>query len=241
MDQRSIGTIGTTVGNNREEHVVNIEAFDSNLFGKTILYQKHTNVNDYHQLPPIKDKCSDLRQPFKRRLLISNIHNKHINNIFFDYDTIYYIQDISDWSLILTYIVHAPKPIFILIDNITIPNIVWTKIQGMKQTMGGSMTIVHISNIPVQSIHPYNTVFFQPISHATLPSMLDIIYGQILSLKHSYNMREFKETVAELRIADAGLCIMNNNELYWYDPVDNEIIIKPQKMAEILRWLSNHC
>lgn len=230
----------------QQQTVVNIEAFDENLFGKIILYQKHTHPEDYHRLPPIREKCNDLRVPYKRRLLISNIHNKHINNVFFDYDTIFYIQEMSDWSLVLTYIAHSPKPLFILIENVTIPNIVWTKLIGLKQgNSGGSgglpMTIVHFMNTPVASIQPYTCVFYQPIMTATPASILDNIYTQILTTKHSYNMREFRETIAELRIADAGLCIMNGTELYWYDPVESDVKIGSGKMAEILRWLSAHC
>jgi hypothetical protein len=258
----------------QQQTVVNIEAFDENLFGKIILYQKHTHPEDYHRLPPIREKCNDLRVPYKRRLLISNIHNKHINNVFFDYDTIFYIQEMSDWSLVLTYIAHSPKPLFILIENVAIPNIVWTKLIGLKQGANGNsqegfnsrgvggqegfnsrgvgggaglpsaglpMTIVHFMNTPVASIQPYTCVFYQPIMTATPASILDNIYTQILTTKHSYNMREFRETIAELRIADAGLCVLNGIELYWYDPVDNDIKIGSGKMAEILRWLSAHC
>lgn len=230
----------------QQQTVVNIEAFDENLFGKIILYQKHTHPEDYHRLPPIREKCNDLRVPYKRRLLISNIHNKHINNVFFDYDTIFYIQEMSDWSLVLTYIAHSPKPLFILIENVAIPNIVWTKLIGLKQGNSGgaspsSMTIVHFMNTPVASIQPYTCVFYQPIMTATPASILDNIYSQILTTKHSYNMREFRETIAELRIADAGLCVLNGIELYWYDPVDSDVKIGSGKMAEILRWLSAHC
>lgn len=230
--------MATNVLITRETDVVNIEAFDTNLFGKIILYQKHTNGSDYHRLPPIKEKCVDLRQPYKRRLLICNSHNKHINNTFFEYDTIFNMHDISDWSLVLTYIVHSPKPLFILIDNVMIPNIVWTKFQSLK---GNNITIVHIANTPVQTIQSYNAIFFQPIVPTTPVSVLDIIYGQIQSVKHSYSMREFKETIAELRIADAGLCIINHTEMYWYDPVENDVKISPEKMSEILRWLAGHC
>ena len=194
-----------------------IDAFQENIHGLKILCQGPFTEG---QFPPVLEYATSLKTPFKRRVLLT------MNPLFIpgiQYSAIFQMKDMMDWSLALTYILHAPKDVLVVAEDIPIPDAVWAK---LNQTI----TFVHIvtAPIPVSNLKPYDILFFAPIrdsSGYTADTMFKTL--QTMYRHTSYQVKEFKETLNELRVAGAGLVLRvaltpEKNQLYWYDPVSEE-------------------
>ena len=151
------------------------------------------------------------------------------------YDTVFHIKDTADWTLLLTYITYAPKPLLVVSEDMAIPDGLWPKIT--RQT-----TFVNITSSLVISVRAYDAVFFAPMEDVS-NSYADYVYKMLQSLyRASYSTKEHKEILQELRVAQAGLVWSKVDEesqggsVFWYDPVSIQTAdrLTPNQMAEIL-------
>jgi hypothetical protein len=220
-----------------DTHTVQIDAFNKNLHGCRILCQGPFSNGKY---APIMESIQKLREPFKKKILLTRAAFSLSKFIPLQYDATFQVKDSQDWTLILTYITYAPKPLLVVAEDVPIPDALWQKINR-------TTTFVNITSSNVLNIRPYDTIFFAPIEELT-NSYTDYVYKLLQSVyKHSYTTKEHKEVLQELRVALAGICWTKYEEdtaggaIYWYDPVsenqgDN---LSNKQMSELFTWLAD--
>jgi hypothetical protein len=179
-----------------DTHTVQIDAFNKNLHGCRILCQGPFSNGKY---APIMESIQKLREPFKKKILLTRAAFSLSKFIPLQYDATFQVKDSQDWTLILTYITYAPKPLLVVAEDVPIPDALWQKINR-------TTTFVNITSSNVLNIRPYDTIFFAPIEELT-NSYTDYVYKLLQSVyKHSYTTKEHKEVLQELRVALAGIC-----------------------------------
>ena len=211
---------------------IQIEAYNKNLHGCKILCQgPFTN-----KFAPIIESIQKLREPFKKKILLTNATFSFSKYISLQYDAVFQVKDTYDWTLILTYITYAPKPLLIVAEDIIIPDALWQKIN--------KVTFVNMTSTYVSNIRPYDAIFFSPMEELSVYSdyvlkILQAVY------KSSYSQKDHKEIIHELRVAGAGICWTRHEEdptgnIYWYDPVMNQgDSLSNKQMSELFNWLSH--
>lgn len=235
---------------------IEVEAFNVKLHGCKILCQGPF----FGKYPPILEAVEKLREPFKRRILIGRTPFSFSKALPLQYDATFQIKETSaDWSLILTYIAYAPKPLLAIAEDVEIPDAVWGKISA-------ATTFVHIAQTPIRNIRVYDAVFFAPVGgemdagaagfgaggyadsvragsdRSAQPALLaaDYVFRQIQMLyKGNYTQTEYKEIIAELRVAGAGLAYTGGS-MYWYDVVTSQgsEALSRKQLSELFSWLS---
>jgi len=214
---------------------IKLDAFNTNLHGCRILCQGPFPK----QYPPIMDSIQKLREPFKKKILLTNTPFGISKYLPMAYDTVFHIKDTADWTLLLTYITYAPKPLLVVSEDIVIPDGLWPKIT--RQT-----TFVNFAASLVLSGRPYDAIFFAPMEDVS-NVYADYVYKMLQSLyRASYSPKEHKEILQELRVAQAGLVWSKVEEesqggsVCWYDPVAIQATdrLTPNQMAEILTALA---
>lgn len=214
-----------------------MDAFNTNLHGCRILCQGPFPKQLY---PPIMESIQMLREPFKKRILLSTTPFGISKYLPMVYDTIFHIKEAGDWTLFLTYLTYAPKPNLVVSEDIVIPDGLWSKIT--RQT-----TFVNFTSAQVVGIRPYDTIFFAPMEDISASysdymfKILQIVY------RSSYSQKEHKEILQELRVASAGLVWSRVDEdvqggsVYWYDPISIQAAatLTSNQVADILLILAN--
>jgi hypothetical protein len=192
---------------------ISLESFNTNLHGCRILCQgpfpKGKN-------PPIMESIQKLREPFKRKILLSNMAFSMSKYLPLSYEAVFHVKDAQDWSMILTYLTYAPKPLLVVSEDITLPDGLWQKLPQHT-------TFVNITSASVIQLRPYDAIFFAPMEELATP-YADYIYKALQSVyKANYTQKEHKEILQELRIAGAGIAWCKEDQkgsaVYWYDPV----------------------
>jgi len=212
-----------------------IEAFNTNVHGSKILCQGPFQQGKY---PPIMDSIQQLRQPFKKKILISNMAFSLSKYMSMVYDVHFQVKDSQDWTLALTYMTYAPKPLLVMVEDVAIPD-------GLWQKLNRSTTLVHWVSSPVLQIRPYDTIFFASTDDTV--SYSDTVYKILQSVyKASYSVKEHKEITQELRVATAGMVWSKVDEeaqgrVFWYDPISHQgDHLTNKQLSELFQWLSNH-
>ena len=214
---------------------IKLDAFNTNLHGCRILCQGPFSK----QYPPIMDSIQKLREPFKKKILLTNASFGISKYLPMAYDTVFHMKDTADWTLLLTYLTYAPKPLLVVSEDMVIPDGMWPKVT--RQT-----TWINITSHPVLSIRAYDAIFFTPmedISNTYADSMYKILQSVY---RASYSQKEHREILQELRVAQAGLVWSKVDEesqggsVCWYDPVSIQATDKltPSQVAEILTLLA---
>ena len=208
---------------------IKIDAFNTNLHGCRILCQGPF-LNKY---APIMESIQKLKEPFKKKILLTKIAFSFCKYLPLQYDGVFQVKDSQDWTLILTYITYAPKPLLVVSEDVIIPDALWQKLN--------KTTFVNITSLHV-NIRPYDAIFFSPIEELSTPytdyalKVLQSVY------KASYSQKDHKEILQELRVAGAGICWSKHEEegnIYWYDPVVNQgDSLSNKQMSELFSWLS---
>ena len=210
---------------------IKLDAFNTNLHGCRILCQGPFPK----QYPPIMESIQKLREPFKKRILLSNTPFGISKYLPMAYDTVFQMKESVDWTLLLTYITYAPKPLLVVSEDIVIPDGLWPKIT--RQT-----TFVNITSATVLHVRSYDAIFFTPMEDVS-NSYADYVFKLLQSLyRASYSMKEHREILQELRVAQAGLVWSKVDEesqggsVCWYDPVSIQAAdrLTPNEMAEVL-------
>jgi hypothetical protein len=212
-----------------------IEAFQTNLHGAKILCQGPFPTD---RQPPILESITDRRQPFQKKVLLSLTPFSFSKSLTLSYDATFHVASAMDWSLALTYITHAPKPLLVVADDIPVPDAVWSRIPR-------TVTFVHLLTTPVRSPKLYDAVFFAAIQDSTSPYS-EQTYRVLQSLIGSLGTKEYREIVNELRVATAGIAWSKIDEsteagaLYWYDPVKQQgaETLSKKQLADLFSWLA---
>lgn len=219
-----------------DTQTVQIDAFNTNLHGTRILCQGPFPNGKY---APIMEYIQKLRDPFKKKILLTKTAFSLSKFMPLQYDAVFQVKDSQDWTLILTYITYAPKPLLVVAEDIVIPDALWQKINR-------TTTFVNITSSYVLNIRPYDAIFFAPIEELT-HSYTDYIFKLLQSVyKASYSPKEHKEILQELRVASAAICWTKYEEdkpggaIYWYDPVPSNQgdSLSNKQMSELFGWLS---
>jgi hypothetical protein len=184
------------------------------------------------------ESIQKLREPFKKKLLLTRAAFSLCQSIPLQYDASFQVKDTSDWTLILTYITYAPKPLLVVSEDVPIPDGLWQKLTK-------STTFVNISSSHVLNVRPYDAIFFASIEELTI-SYAEYVFKVLQSIyKSSYTQKEHKEVLQELRVAGAGICWTRHEEttaggsIYWYDAVNNQgDSLSNKQMSELFIWLS---
>ena len=218
-----------------DTQTVQIDSFNTNLHGCRILCQGPF-PNKY---APIMDSIQKLREPFKKKILLTRAAFSLNKFLPLQYDGCFQVRDSQDWTLILTYITYAPKPLLVVAEDIPIPDGLWQKLT--KAT-----TFVNITSSYQVNIRPYDTVFFAPIEELN-SSYTEYVFKILQSIyKASYTQKEHKEILQELRVANAGICWTKHQEdrqggaIYWYDPVEKNEgdSLSNKQLSELFSWLA---
>jgi hypothetical protein len=218
---------------------VHINAFQTSLHGTAILCQGPFPKS---KLPPILESTEDLKAPFKRKVLLTNSPFA-FRTLSLSYDATFQIREGMDWSLALTYILHAPKDVLVVVEDLPIPDAFWPKLHK-------SITVVHIVSAPLKNLKPYSTVLFAPIEELTT-GYADTVFKALIALyKKTYSQQTFKELIQELKVAGASVAwtkigeattLDSSGSLYWYEPTETQgtdTLTKPQ-LADLFGWLSS--
>lgn len=215
---------------------VTIDAFNTNLHGCRILCQGPF-PNKY---APIMDSIQKLREPFKKKIILTRAAFSLNKYLPLQYDATFQVRDSQDWTLILTYITYAPKPLLVVAEDVPIPDGLWQKLTK-------AITFVNITSSYQVNIRPYDAIFFAPIEELA-SGYTDYVFKILQSIyKQSYTQKEHKEILQELRVANAGICWTKHQEdrqggeLYWYDPVEKNQgdSLSNKQMRELFLWLSD--
>ena len=222
---------------------IQVDAFNVNLHGTKILCQGPWIGNKF---PPIIESVEKLRDPFKRKILISKTPFSFSKALPLQYDATFQIKEINDWSLILTYITYAPKPLLVIAEEIEVPDAIWLKLTS-------TTTFVHICNTPIRNIRAYDAIFFAPIEDTNVAGFgkgdacstpiggyPDYVFRTIqMVYRATYTQKEFKEIINELRVAGAGLAY-TGGAIYWYDVVTTQggETISKKQLSDLFSWLA---
>jgi len=213
-----------------------IDAFNTNLHSCRILCQGPFQNGKY---APIMEYIQKLREPFKKKILLTRTAFSLSKYMPLQYDAVFQVKDTQDWTLILTYITYAPKPLLVVAEDIVIPDGLWQKLTRVT-------TFVNITSSYVLNIRPYDTIFFAPIEEFGT-SYAEYVYKLLQSVyKANYSQKEHKEVLQELRVANAGICWTKHEEdslngaIYWYDPVtsNNGDSLTDKQLSELFMWLA---
>jgi hypothetical protein len=186
------------------------------------------------------ESIQKLREPFKKKILLTRVAFSFSKYLPLQYDATFQVKDTHDWTLILTYITYAPKPLLVVAEDIQIPD-------GLWQKLNRTVTFVNINSSYVVNIRPYDAIFFAPIEELTT-SYTEYVYKLLQSIyRHNYTQKEHKEVLQELRVAKAGIAWSRHEEdtqggnIYWYDPVESNQgdSLSNKQMSELFGWLSD--
>ena len=231
---------------------VQLEAFQANLHSGRILLQGPFEPGKY---PPILEAIQNIREPFRRHILITSHPNNYTSTIKLSYETTFKISAPIDWSLALNYIQHligqsGNTPLLIVVEDLEVPDGFWSKLSGQSRITVVHFTAHHIKIRPgLAAIYDSIFVPFQSdLGAQATQHIFSILQGVF---RATWNYAEFREILTEIRAAGAGLCWTRlggggngaqgkSGNIFWYDPVHS---IRTQqldrdKIARILRWVA---
>ena len=215
------------------DNTIHLEAFQANLHGLKILCQGPFIKGAF---PPVLEAIENIKIPFQRKVLLIGGDASPLATTFsLKYDATFHIGNTIDWSLALTYILHAPKDVLVVTEDIPIPDAVWSKLSK-------TITFLSVVKTPLKNVMPYDAVFFAAMEDFGTAYASDTVYKAVLTLtRKPYGPKEYRDILQELRVANAGLAWLKGSEsLFWYDPVsENSEQLSRKQLAELFRWLSS--
>ena len=227
------------------EQTLQLEAFHTLLHGTKILYflpiaTATATATATAKHPPWYDWIQKLREPFRKKIrLTASPFPLSTRTVATTYDATFHTKDAPDWTLALTYMTYAPKPLLVVVEDVPIPDGLWSKLPP-------ATTLLHLTSHPVPRLAPYDSIFFSPMEEVST-SYVDDTHRILQTVyRTSYSAKEHKEVVQELRVARAGLAWTRVGEnqpqgsVYWYDPVAAQPSewMTPLQLAELFQWLS---
>jgi hypothetical protein len=235
------------------DQTIQLEAYNTPLHGAKILYCLPSTVSSSSSSasaapspatvtnhPLWSDWISKLREPFRKKMcLTSSAFPFCTRTGISSYDATFHAKDSQDWTLALTYMTYAPKPLLVVIEEMAIPDGLWSKLPT-------GTTLLHLTSHPVSRLSPYDAIFFSPMEEVST-TYAEYTHRILQSVfRPTYSAKEHKEILQELRVARAGLAWTRVGEqhpqgsVYWYDPVNAQPseYVTPQQLTELFSWLS---
>lgn len=223
------------------EPTLQLESFATPLHGTKILYFLSSSSSaSVPAHPPWSEWIQKLREPFRKKMRVApSLLPFRTRTVSTSYDTTFHIKDGQDWTLALTYMTYAPKPLLVVIEDTSIPDGLWSKLPP-------STTLLHLMSQPVLRLSPYDAIFFTPMEEVSSSYMDDVHRILQAIYRSTYSTKEHKEVIQELRVAGAGLAWTRVGEstpqgsLYWYDPVSSppHESMAPSQLTELFSWLA---
>ena len=243
-----------------DTQTIQLEAFSTALHGAKILYTlpstpstpslQSPSSQGKPLTPPWSEWIQKLRQPFRKAICLTN-RLLPFSSILPRYDATFQVKDTQDWTLILTYLTYAPKPLLIVVEDIGIPD-------GLWQKLNATTTLIHLTHHPVLRLHPYDAIFFTPTEEVHTSYTEDTHRIIQAVYRATYSLKEHREILQELRVAKAGMAWTRIDEMgvtrqapkaemnatrggiYWYDPVpiQADARLTSSELAELFSWLS---
>lgn len=219
------------------KHTIQIEGLSTNLRSGKHLVLRHASS----RLPDISDFLAG-GEAFQKHLLLTGKGADPICEFWLPWSASMTIADQRDWSLALTYITNAPKPLFCLADqSIQIPE------AFLRRLAGQQVTFVHIT-APTAALATslalphYDSIFVAPVedvSSSFYESALTVIQR---SFPRHQNY-EMKDVLKELNVANAGLVWTRLQEsdpggaVYWYEPGGESpsLMLSHKQIGKILK------
>lgn len=145
----------------------------------------------------------------------------------------------KDWTLILTYLTHAPKPALVYIeDGVEFP-------EQFVHRLPASITLIVQRSLGSRTAAATwaDTVFFPPVADALGAEAGSILTALDRLVGPAHNHGERTAWLRELRSVGAGLVWTRSGEpkahgaIYWYDPNDYISLVKPPHASTIAAHL----
>lgn len=216
-----------------------LNAFDTNITDDCVILCQ--GPFPHKVFPNIQEIIHRPRDIFRKRIYLTTQPILIGKIIPPPYDTTFIYKDLSDWSLIISYINYVQKPALILAEDIQIPEQVFVKIKSIK-----GVTVVHVMTTLTDILRPYNCIFFAPVDNITSELSQFIFRHLQTHCRPTITSGEFKEIIQELGIVKAGLVWSTYKEnnpsgsIYWYEPLPPQTsdYFSKKQLSEIFDALS---
>lgn len=249
------GEILSTSENQTHQPRVELEAFQAKLRNKKILLAGPFSG----KYPPILEAIQDIREPFRKTVLLTSGEMTMFNEISIPYDAIFKIHKDIDWSLALTYISHVSNfgssqsgSTLVVSEGLIVPD------GFFKQIHGKPITFINLNKVfqfTVTALAHYDACFFphlEDVAFSTTKSWY-LLLNAIDNKSCPPNPGALKDILTEIRVAGAGLCWIRNSgqtksgqngNLFWYDPIqswtEGFFELTKNQISSVLKWILTH-
>ncbi len=216
---------------------IQIEGLSTNLRNGKHLVLRTTGS----KLPDLTDFLAG-GEAFQKYVLLTGKGADPISQFWLPWSATFQITDQRDWSMALTYLTNAPKPLFCLADqSIQIPE------AFLRRLTGQNVTFVHVT-APTATLATslalphYDSVFLAPVEDlaATFYESALVVIQRVFPRHREYEM---KDVLKELNVANAGLVWTRLQEsdpggaVYWYEPggTSHKLMISQKQIGAMLR------
>jgi hypothetical protein len=181
-------------------------------------------------------------EAFQKYVLLTGKGAEPISHFWLPWSATFQITDQRDWSMALTYLTNAQKPLFCLADqSIQIPE------AFLRRLAGQNVTFVHLTTPTSQlatslALPNYDSIFVSPVEdiNSTFYESALTVIQRSFSRHREYEM---KDVLKELNVANAGLVWTRLQEsdpggaVYWYEPggVSHKLMISQKQIGSMLR------
>jgi hypothetical protein len=219
------------------KNTIQIEGLSTNLRGGKHLVLRTAGS----KLPDLADFIGG-GEAFQKYVLLTGKGADPISQFWLPWSSSFMITDQRDWSMALTYLTNAQKPLFCLADqSIQIPEAFLRRLAGQNITfihvtvptaaLATSMALPHYDSIFVAPVEDINSTFYE--------SALTVIQRSFTR----HRDYEMKDVLKELNVANAGLVWTRLQEsdpggaVYWYEPggVSHKLMISQKQIGAMLR------
>lgn len=219
------------------KQTIQIEGLSTNLRGGKHLVLRTMGS----KLPDLADFLGG-GEAFQKYVLLTGKGAEPISHFWLPWSATFQITDQRDWSMALTYLTNAQKPLFCLADqSIQIPE------AFLRRLAGQNVTFVHLTTPTSQlatslALPNYDSIFVSPVEdiNSTFYESALTVIQRSFSRHREYEM---KDVLKELNVANAGLVWTRLQEsdpggaVYWYEPggVSHKLMISQKQIGSMLR------
>jgi hypothetical protein len=187
-----------------------LENFDESIAGKASLFIQTQGLHPFWYV-------AAGTPPFQRKFLITSTVGLHQ-----EFDVVFRPREPIDYSLILSYALNAPGPVYIQ-SEIELPEQFINTLYTSKNRSGLAPTLVTMLPTFPRLIKPYTSLFFTPIKDHTSQET-----GALITFLRTHSILNISEDelrayIKELRVTGGGVVWSRINTagvIYWYDPAD---------------------
>ena len=221
----------------QQQQTIALEAFEASLRGTNMLWYLLDRLTVYP--PGFTDQIFADGVPFARRLLITSSQTPPGWRLADDYDLIFRCQTGIEWSVLLTYITNAPKPMLIICAPFCTPPPNF--LQRVPQT-ATLVAFAYMNQTAAQlSIQNYSSILLPPLS---LDNISSISFPNHLGIPNpSWNqnsvLRDLHGAGASLVVSSVGDRTMQKQYYWYYTSKNQHSAWTLQQVQSILGTLSS--